>query len=1340
MESARYMKVATNDVADKSSGRVTPTDITTMEMKEKNGVQNGTSSKGKSGDTDSKKSGEKEEAQPLVGVFEIFKYAEGKDVLFMILGTLSAMIHGSAFPVMIIVFGEMIDLFVQSGNFAEVAKNLSKYGILANLSATYNISLTYEGVIEDPSLLNNYENDIKTLSNGTVDFAAVREAVENDLLEVMQRFALYFIAIGCAVIVVGYGQVMFWMVASERQTHRIRKSFYRNVMRQNIGWFDTHESGEMNSRITNDISKIHEGIGDKLGAFTQWFCGGIAGFVVGFIYGWKLTLVILAISPLLAGAAFIMTKLVGLASSLELKAYARAGAVAEEVLGAIRTVVAFGGQEKECERYNANLTEARDLGVRKGLVNGLAMGVTWLIIFGAYALGFWYGAKLAREESDLYSIGDVMIVFFGVLIGAFSLGNAAPNVQSFAIARGAAYIVYQLIEQEPPIDSFSTAGERPQQLDGNIVMRNIYFNYPSRPDVKILKGVDLEISRGQTVALVGASGCGKSTIVQLIQRFYDPEQGSIRIDGRDIKDLNLKWWREHIGIVSQEPVLFGTTIKENIRYGRENVTDAEIEAATKMANAYDFIMKLPDKFETSVGERGAQLSGGQKQRIAIARALVRDPKILLLDEATSALDTESEGVVQEALEKASHGRTTIVIAHRLSTIKTADMIAGFKDGRIVEKGTHDELMTKNGIYYQLVTQQSMVSEDDIEAEMYDNPKSPLKAQKSVVDTPLKRVLSVKGEELKEDEKKKEEVNAGMGRILQLNASEWYLIALGLFGSIVNGGLMPAFAVIFAEILGVFSKPREEQEKDINLYCILFVSLGGISFITYFLQGYMFGRSGEYLTLRIRAMCFKAMLRQEITYFDDHENSVGALTTRLSTDASQVQGAAGIRLGSTLMSITSIVAGLVIGFIYSWKLTLLIIAFLPFLMIGGALQMKMLQGAAGKNKEALETAGKIAIESIENIRTVASLTREEMFYKMFCDELETPYNNALRKSHVIGISFSFSQGVIFFAYAAAFWLGAYLIKQAELDYVDVFKAFSAVVFGGMAIGQASSFAPDAAKAQSSASVIFKLLDLKPDIDSESTVGDQPKDCSSEVRFTNIKFKYPTRPDTVVLNQFNLDVLPGQTVALVGSSGCGKSTTVQLTERFYDPEDGVVYLDQHNIKDLNLQWYRRQIGIVSQEPVLFDRSIGENIAYGDNSRKVEMPEVIEAARKANIHEFIASLPEGYDTSVGEKGAQLSGGQKQRVAIARALVRNPKILLLDEATSALDTESEKIVQDALDAAREGRTSIVIAHRLSTIQNADKICVIRHGVITEMGTHSELMKQQGFYYKLNMAQQRKK
>lgn len=525
-----------------------------------------------------------------------------------------------------------------------------------------------------------------------------------------------------------------------------------------------------------------------------------------------------------------------------------------------------------------------------------------------------------------------------------------------------------------------------------------------------------------------------------------------------------------------------------------------------------------------------------------------------------------------------------------------------------------------------------------------------------------------------------------------------------------------------------------------MYSLILVGLGVLSCLCMFMQGYFFAVSGENLTVRVRDLTFRAMIRQEIAWFDDNDNNTGALTTRLATDASQVQGATGIKLGMMIQNVANMGTALVISFIYGWQLTLLIIGFLPFIIAGGYMQIRIMAGVAGSNKTALEEAGKTATEAIENIRTVVSLGREETMHKRFLGHLETPYKAALKKAHVVGFAFGFSQAVIYFVYAAAFVLGAYLIQEKKMVFEDVMLVFSSIVFGAMALGNASAFAPDAGKAQVSAQRIIKLLDKQPVIDSESQDGDKLQGYTSNVVFKDVRFHYPTRPDAKILQGLNVTIRQGQTVALVGSSGCGKSTTVQLIERFYDAEEGIVYLDNHDIKNLNVQWLRAQIGIVSQEPVLFDRSLAENIAYGDNSRVIGMDEIISAARAANIHEFIASLPNGYETLAGDKGAQLSGGQKQRIAIARALVRNPRILLLDEATSALDTESEKVVQEALDKAREGRTCIVIAHRLSTIVNADKICVIRHGIVTEEGKHAELMNKQGFYYKLNMAQSRQK
>uniref|UniRef100_A0A672TWY6 ABC-type xenobiotic transporter n=1 Tax=Strigops habroptila TaxID=2489341 RepID=A0A672TWY6_STRHB len=1208
-----------------------------------------------------------------------FRYADHVDVLLMVVGLIAAIANGTGMPLMVIVYGDMTNSFVQSG---------------------------------------------------------VQSNVSEDFLFPYHRYAYYYVAIGFAVLVLSTIQVWTFLIAATRQTARIRQKFFFAVLHQEMAWFDSAQIGTLNTRLTDDINTIHEGIGDKICIFVQFFATFVAGIIIGFIYGWKLTLVILSVSPLLAASAAVWSSLLASLTAKELSAYAKAGAVAEEILTAIRTVVAFNGQQKALAKYDANLEVAKSVGLKKSITTNTSLGVSQFLIFGSYALAFWYGTKLTTEDES-YDIGRVLIVFFSVFIGALTLGQAAPNLEKVANARGAAYEVYRIINKKRLIDSSSKEGYKPDRLIGEIEFRNVHFSYPSRPDVKVLKGLNLKVQTGKTIALVGASGCGKSTTIQLLQRFYDPVEGEITLDGRDIRTLNVKWLRENIGIVSQEPVLFATTIAENIRYGREDISDAEIEQAAKEANAFDFISRLPDKFNTMVGERGAQLSGGQKQRIAIARALARNPKILLLDEATSALDTQSESVVQAALDKARAGRTTIVVAHRLSTIRTADTIAGFERGIVVEQGTHNELMLQKGVYYSLVMQQvranififflhfikllnELVLQDHFEESVISG-KGGIRRRSS-------RYKSKRSSSKSSGKKEKKELEVEnlpavpYSRILALNKPEWLYVLLGVIAAAVLGGVHPTFALVYGKVIGAFQETDpEKRSKNTLLLSLMFLLLGVITLAAYIVQGFMFGKSGEILTMRLRSLSFKTLLQQEIGWYDDQKNAVGVLLTWLATDASQVKGATGSRLGLMTMTLFTLLTAIIIAFVYNWQLTLLILACIPFLVATNAVSLSSMSGHAAKDQKALEEAGRITFK--DNIVAILHVC-------CFC------FTNSLKKAPLYGFTYGVAQSANYFVNAAVFRFGAWLIAHCLTNFEDVFVVYSSIMFAAINIGQSTSLAPDYGKAKLSAQRIFKLLDRKPLMDSYSEEGEKLSNFEGSIEFRNVHFVYPARPEVQVLQGLSMKVNKGQTLALVGSSGCGKSTSIQLLERFYDPVEGQVLADGFDTRSFHIQWLRSRLGLVSQEPILFDCSIAENIQYGDNSRVVSQEEVEEAAKAANIHSFIERLPEKYNTRVGEKGTQLSGGQKQRIAIARALVRNPAILLLDEATSALDTESEKIVQKALDNARQGRTCIVIAHRLTTVQTADIIAVIQNGRVVEQGTHSQLLAKEGHYYALVNAQ----
>ncbi|KAK0393429.1 hypothetical protein QR680_000208 [Steinernema hermaphroditum] len=1170
-------------------------------------------------------------------------------------------------------------------------------------------------------------------NNGTFDY----EEFYDGAMTAIYMYLYY----GAGVFTLGFLSMSSWHTLCERQIHLIRNRYFAAVLRQNMGWFDKHESGTLTTQMSDGIDRIKDGIGDKMGVIITCMSNFIAGLVIAFVLSWRMTLVMLCFVPFMAGSMIGIGKVAGHMIKKELKEYGKAGAVAEEVIGGIRTVIAFNGQLGEIERYKKYLLKAVKSGTIKAVTVSGATALIQLFLFVSMGVAFWYGTTLVMK-GDI-SPGTTFAVFWAVMGGTFALGQAAPQLAVIIGAKAAAATIFEVIDREPEIDSLDPKGRTLDKTQGTIEFKDVHFRYPTRPDVKILNGVSYRIEPGQSIALVGHSGCGKSTMIGLLLRYYEQESGSVTIDGVPVKDFNIQWLRNTVGVVSQEPVLFAATIAENLCLGKEGMSMADMVRVCQMANAHQFIMKLPEGYKTRIGEGGVQLSGGQKQRIAIARALARDPKILLLDEATSALDTESEHLVQVALDKASDGRTTISIAHRLSTIRNCDKIFVFDHGNIVECGSHDFLMKKGGVYRELVRAQEIEKakdegeEDNFPDMVPEMEKQRFNRERSRRSRRMTRSLTHTSNQVEEDceeleeESEKEKVDpSGIWEIIKFARQEWVMLIVALIGAIIRGLTFPIFSIIYGQMFKTLTETSHKSElhgavENAFYFAALGVSAGASTLVS----GFLFGRAGETLTCRLRLKLFENIIKQDGEYFDSLDHSSGKLTTRLATDAPNIRAAIDQRLADVLQSISAMVAGISIAFYYGANMAPIGVATAVFLILAQTLVAQYLKFRGHKDTAEAEEPSRLATEAIENHKTVQYLTREHKFFDDFTNQMKSPHRRAIVRGIIQSFAFALSVSFIFFNFGCAYRFGVWLVSKRYSTPYTVFQVIEALNCASMSLLAFATYFPEYVRARLSAGLIFAMLKEQPKIDSLSKGGKQIK-VSGDIRLDDLHFSYPTRPKQKIINGVTLDIPKGKTVALVGPSGCGKSTTIQLIERLYDPLHGSMRIDGEDIRQLNLPHLRSQVALVGQEPILFNYSIRDNIAYG--LENVTDQQIMNAAKLANAHKFISEMPEGYRTPVGEKGGQLSGGQKQRIAIARAIIRNPKILLLDEATSALDTESEKLVQEALERASTGRTCVVIAHRLSSIQNSDLIIVMKDGQVVEKGNHQQLLALGGLYASL--------
>ncbi|CAI2356591.1 unnamed protein product [Caenorhabditis sp. 36 PRJEB53466] len=1167
----------------------------------------------------------------------------------------------------------------------------------------------------------------------------------------IKYYCLRYFYLGLALFLCSYFANACLYTLCERRLHCIRKHYLRAVLRQDAGWFDEHTIGGLTQKMSSGIEKIKDGIGDKVGVLIGGFATFISGIAVGFSMCWQLTLVMMITVPLQLGSMYLSAKHLNRATKNEMSAYSNAGGMANEVIAGIRTVMAFNAQPFEISRYAHQLDEAKRMGIRKAIILSICTAFPMILMFAAMAVAFWYGAVLSA--AGVVSSGAVFAVFWAVLIATRRLGEAAPHMGAITGARLAIHDIFKVIDHEPTINCTSKEGKRPDKIQGKLTFDGIEFTYPTRPDLKILKGVSFEVNPGETVALVGHSGCGKSTSIGLLMRFYNQCAGSIKLDGIPIQEYNIQWLRSTIGIVQQEPIIFVATVAENIRMGDDSITDEDIEEACEMANAHEFITKLSDEYDTVIGAGAVQLSGGQKQRVAIARAIVRKPQILLLDEATSALDTESERMVQAALDKASQGRTTLCIAHRLSTIRNASKILVFDQGLIAERGTHDELIQKDEIYASMVRAQEIerakedttlddekADEDhrafhrdtvtsDEEREIQQSlARDSTRLRQSMISTTT-QVPEWEIESAREEMIEEGAMEASLVDIFKYASPEMRNVIIALVFTLIRGLTWPAFSIIYGQLFKILSAGGDDVSVKALLNSLWFLLLAFTSGISTLVSGGLLGKAGETMSGRLRMDVFRNIMQQDASYFDDPKHNVGSLTSRLATDAPNVQAAVDQRLAEVLTGVVSLFTGVGVAFYYGWNMAPIGLATALLLVVVQSGVAQYLKFRGQRDMESAIEASRLVTESISNWKTVQALTKQDYMYEAFTAASKSPHRRAIVRGLWQSLSFALAGSFVMWNFAIAYMFGLWLVSNHWSTPYTIFQVIEALNMASMSVMLAASYFPEYVRARISAGIMFTMIRQRSVIDNRGLTGDTPS-IRGNIFMRGVYFAYPNRRRQLVLDGFNMSANFGQTVALVGPSGCGKSTTIQLIERYYDALCGTVRIDDHDIRDISVKHLRDNIALVGQEPTLFNLTIRENITYG--LENISQEAVEKAATLANIHTFVMGLPDGYDTSVGASGGRLSGGQKQRIAIARAIVRDPKILLLDEATSALDTESEKIVQEALDKARLGRTCVVIAHRLSTIQNADKIIVCRSGKAIEEGTHQTLLARRGLYYRL--------